>query len=63
MGCSRPYVTLMRNGKRSVPMDFALRLHLETGALIGPIVDASDQEILVLRKFILSPLLASERAQ
>lgn len=62
MGCSRPYVTLMRLGKRAVPMDFALRLYTETGARLAPIQDATDAEIAVLARFVLSPLLASERA-
>lgn len=62
MCCSRPYVTMMRLGRRAIPIDFSLRLYAETGARIGPIQNATDAEITVLDKFILAPLLATERA-
>jgi hypothetical protein len=60
MGCSRTYVTLMRLGKRAIPIDFALSLHAKTGLRLAPIEAATDDEIAVLVKFILAPL-ASER--
>jgi hypothetical protein len=61
LGCSRPYATMMRLGRRRVRLDVALRLHAQTGALIGPIACATQDEIKVLNKFVLDQLLASER--
>lgn len=51
LGIVSSYVSQMRTGKLPITIDIALRLYAINGDRIGPLADATEEEIATLRKF------------
>lgn len=51
LGCSVPYASQLIAGKRPLKVATALRIAEKTGHKFGPIANATDEEVRLLRKF------------
>ena len=51
LGCSVPYASQLITGKRPRTVATALRIEEKTGHKFGPIANATDEEVNLLRKF------------
>jgi plasmid maintenance system antidote protein VapI len=51
LGCSLPYASQLIAGKRPRKVATALRIEEKTGHKFGPIANATDEEVSLLRKF------------
>ena len=50
-GVTQPFASLVLAGKRKMPRRVAIRVFQETGRKLGPIAEATDDEIAVLARF------------
>lgn len=51
LGCSVPYASQLLSGARPLTVKGALRIHARSGHKFGPIANATDAEVRLLRKF------------
>jgi transcriptional regulator with XRE-family HTH domain len=51
MGISRPFASQVLTGARSMPRKLAIRIYRWKGVKLGPIEDATHQEIETLERF------------
>ena len=51
VGISIPYASQLLNGSRPWPRKIALTAYRKLGVKLGPIADATDEEIAVLERF------------
>ena len=52
LNCSYSYARKMLGGDRQITIPVALRAYSVGGIKVGPLVNADDHEIAVLRKFV-----------
>ena len=52
VGISVPYASQLLSGARALNQPMAIRIFRATGAKLGPIADATDDEIEVLERFL-----------
>lgn len=63
LGIAQSYAAQIRCGLRPVTIAIALALHSKTGDRVGPLLTATDDEILVLRRFHDAPEFLSDRCR
>ena len=51
LSISVPYASQLLGGSREMPRDLAIKLYRATGLKMGPIADASDEQIETLEQF------------
>lgn len=61
VGISQAYASMILSGERTLKLPLAIEIFRKTGHKLGPIADASDEEIDTLERFPIGMKLPQER--